>query len=188
MAPNATEEATKICTACSKRLPISEFRRRFSGQEERHGKCRLCFSAELRGRRAARRRGEFYHFETELLRARNDQQLARIVRGMVRRLGGEDALAEQWHQCFERARVQHKDHLVMRGHLAMWKTWGAAERMKPPFGQLTAEERTEIVRAEIAKIIDEHPEAVLLVAATMPGWTVIPPPGVDLGDLAGQEA
>ncbi|GEM_PF-1629182 len=86
------------------------------------------------------------------------------------------------------ARFQHKDHLLMSGILAMWRTWAAAERLKPPVDRLTAEERTEMVRAETATIIDKHPDAVLLVAATMPGWTVIPPPGVDLGDLAGEDA
>ena len=187
MSPNATEEATKICAACSERLPITEFRRRYSGREERHAKCRRCFNAELRGRRAARRRGQFYHFETEVLRTRSDAVLARLVVGMTRRLGGEDAFVAQWWECLDRAHKEGKTHLSIRGFLACQKMWVAAERMKPPFNQLTAEERTEMVRAEAAKLIKEHPEVVRIVAE-MEGWQFAPPPGVQLGDLADLDA
>ena len=117
---------TKFCATCGFERPVTEFRRRYAGTEKRHSKCRTCFNEELRERRAAKRRGEFYHEESRLVRARSTNELVGLTNSMIRRFGGIDGVAARFHDYLKGAEAAGKYHLAIRGFALFFKTWIAA--------------------------------------------------------------
>ena len=96
MIQSTTPVATKLCTDCLQEKPLTDFRRRYRGRDQRHNQCRECFARYMRYLRAVRRGKLIRHFVAEAKAISSRDVLAAVCVDMARRPGGVRALCAEW--------------------------------------------------------------------------------------------
>ena len=103
---STTPVQTKTCRTCWRDKPISEFRRRRRGSNERHAQCRTCYAAYMRQYRQARRSKEVAAFWMQAASPRcSSQAVVALTEAMVSKAGGPEGLATAWKEQLDAARA-----------------------------------------------------------------------------------
>lgn len=93
--PASDSPGTKVCTDCLQVLPISQFRRRKVGDDERRApQCGKCFAAYMRGWRRAKKDRRLGRFFSQVKHARTGRAVERLVAMTVHEVGGFGELAK----------------------------------------------------------------------------------------------
>ena len=107
MISTASKVQTKTCRTCWQDKPISEFRRRRRGSDERHPQCRACYAAYMRQYRRSRRNKEVTSFCQQVASPRSSTaQVLALCTRMMRHAGGPEGLAELWKEHMDAARAR----------------------------------------------------------------------------------
>ncbi len=91
----------RTCSRCLQRLPLHQFRRRFTEQEARHSWCRECVNSVAREQRQISKRKRLRSMCSEIRRAENStEKIQKIVEGVAQQLGGMSRLVAEWGDYF----------------------------------------------------------------------------------------
>jgi len=106
---------TRLCNGgCGRELPLTEFRRRRKGSDERHSICSDCRNLKDVMRRQTTQRREMGKDLTALQREMDINRVAALVAAMLRKYGGFDAFVKKW--------AEHIEYCQGRKHLQSFAT------------------------------------------------------------------
>lgn len=92
-----TQTETKTCNACGQEKPLTNFRCRRRGSEERHAQCNECFARYTRNNRKRRRQKDIAKFTRQVKDLEcSPSAVTALCVVMMRRFGGLSRFAELW--------------------------------------------------------------------------------------------
>lgn len=172
-----TTANAKRCRRCWQVKAIAEFRRRYTGTEDRHTLCRDCFNADVAQRRAKKRNKELHRFNQQV--NRQAQSIAAVIATtaeMIARFGGVDRFATAWKEVLDRASADGKPHLVVRGMLTVVNLINASTVLRESGPQPVEMDDDDLCRAmdkSVIRIVQQNPELAISAARRL-GWTIMP--------------
>ena len=177
----ATVADTKTCTTCFHERSISEFRRRWKDNEERHTVCRECYNAEQRERQRARRGRRVCTYVKEMVAAKRDaNKVVALTSRLFSDLNGLEAVVSSIKGALENAQAAGRHATVFRIYKMLMDMLIVSDQLRrEQLSSLSDQELEELRRREIRDEISENP-ALAIVAAHELQWTIIPPENEDV--------
>jgi hypothetical protein len=167
----------KRCRRCQQIRPLDQFRRRYTGTENRHALCKACFNEDAAQRRATKRFKTLHEHNKRI--NRQAQSVAIVVAAtaeIVGRFGGVDGFVTAWKEALDRASADGKPHLVVRGMSMVVHLINTCETIResgPQPDELDDEDlRWEMERC-VTRIVQQNPELAISAARRL-GWTIAP--------------
>ena len=99
-----TQTETRTCNTCGQEKPITNFRCRRHGSEERHNQCNECFARYTRNNRKRQRQKDIAKFTRQVKDLeRSPSAVTALCVVMIRRLGGLSRFTDAWKAHFDAA-------------------------------------------------------------------------------------
>ena len=170
--------ATKLCTQCLQRKPLTEFRRatnpRYPAAE-----CRTCHN-ELECVRAARKRQRHREavisdYVLRMKNARTNHRVAWLCSELIDHFGGPAQLLKAWTRQIDRLRQeQPSGKKILDFYRTLVRLLEVSDAQRADTVQMSDEELGDALLDHAKRLIAEEPEMVVL-AAQATGWQVSPP-------------
>lgn len=170
-APSHTPDAEaefQVCRRCFRELPLHTFRFRCRATGVRHRTCQVCFNRYRREQLLPQHRASrLSKHVTELTSAESQDEvrlLAAVVRRMIRRFGGFEAMCDEWAANVQAAARRRPGHqFVLRTFQAIAQLATAvehAERMqdrtsRQELAGLTDQQLAELVFQQLPDFVDD---------------------------------
>lgn len=141
--PEIPAAVTRLCESCFHTRPLTEFRRRKRGSEQRVRQCRQCHNELERYRRAAvRARLSKRRMARDLSRVRDASSSNRVkalCAEVIRGYGGAEGFARAWTACLH-GDLQRGGFAALRHLEATIRLIQHCEQDRPDYSQMSDEE------------------------------------------------
>lgn len=164
----------KLCRHCCEEKPLTEFRRRRTGSEDRHAACNSCRNQQARETYAQRRSKKNGNLIAAAMRklkgAASYAEVEYFVGSMVDAFGGVQGFVVAAWEHFDRAPAGRKLEFFM----AMQRLIELSQPPEPDLDSLSDDELEEVFARQVAELLEAQPEVAAGVLRSQ-GWSVEPP-------------
>ena len=164
----------KLCRHCCEEKPLTEFRRRRTGSEDRHAQCNSCRNRKQREQYALQRAKTNGDLVAKAMRklkgAATYAEVEYFIGSMIEVFGGVQGFAQATWKCFGVAPPGRKLEFFM----AMQRAIELSQPPEPDVDAMSDDELDEVFTKQVSELLTENPH-VAADALRVLGWSVEPP-------------